>query len=316
MRSPSSSRGSRCGGRVAGSPWSWLAAAVALLAPGCSVILGANHPYYEVAAGGAGGMAATTSAEASSASAGGSSDGGGGAASASASTTATASASTATASSSSSGTGGAVNDTCWHGEPADPGGSDPCGSSSVAVLADNFNDNLVSPLWAVYQIGSGTAAEVNHRVEVTIPGALNKFAGFVSSMPYSLQGCHGSMAVLQSPQHPSTVTHLSFSPDPSSGADLVEVHQIGPWLKFAMVVGGVATDECTIPYLPIAHRYWRIREVGGDLLWETGSDGVAWVVQRREKAPAFVSSVRVDFGVIPIGADSPGTGIFDDFDLP
>jgi hypothetical protein len=208
-----------------------------------------------------------------------------------------------------------VNDTCWHGEPADPGGSDACGPSSVAVLADNFNDNMIGPQWAAYQIG-GTATEVNHRVEMTIPGAANKFAGFVSAMPYSLLGCHGSMAILQSPQHPSTVTHLSFSPDPSSGADLVEIHQIDKSLKFVMVVGGVATDSCTIPYLPIAHRYWRIRATAGDLLWETGSDGVAWVVQRREKAPAFASSVRVDFGVIPLGTDSAGTAIFDDFDLP
>jgi hypothetical protein len=307
VRPSSSSRGSSSAGIVARPSRAWIAGLAVGLASGCSVILGADRAYYDVGAGGSGGASATTSAASSSASAGGSSNGGGGASSASAST--------ATASSSSAGTGGAVNDTCWHGEPADPGGTDPCGPSSVAVLADNFNDNLVGPLWGLYQI-SATAMEVNQRVEIAIPGAPGKFAGFVSVNAYSLLGCHGSLAILQSPQHPSTVTHLSFSPDPSSGADLVEVHQIGKLLKFAMTVGGVATDDCSIPYLPITHRYWRIREFGGDLLWETGSDGVAWIIQRREKAPAFVSSVRVDFGVIPIAADSAGVGIFDDFDLP
>jgi hypothetical protein len=287
----------------------WVALLGAELASGCSVILGADKGYYEVADGGGGSVGATTgtstSVAASSASSGGS---GGGVASSSAS-------SSAASSSSSAGTGGAVNDTCWHGEPADPGGSDPCSGSAVNALADNFNDNQVSPLWAPYQI-SATAQEINHQVEIVVPGPINKFAGFVSASAYSLLGCHGSMAILQSPQHPSTVTHLSFSPDPSSGADLAEVQQIGKSLFFVMVVGGVATDPCKIPYLPVAHRYWRIREIGGDLLWETGPDGVAWTIQRREKTPAFASSVRVDFGVIPIAADTMGTAIFDNFDLP
>jgi hypothetical protein len=197
----------------------------------------------------------------------------------------------------------------------DPGGSDPCGPSSVAVLNDNFNDNILGSLWGVYQV-NGTAQEVNHHAEISVPGPLNKFAGFVSANAYSLLGCHASIAVLQSPQHPKTVAHMSLSPDPSSGADLVEVQQIDKSLYFVMVVGGVATDACQIPYLPIAHRYWRIRETGGELLWETGQDGVAWTVQRRAKTPAFVSSVRVDFGVIPVGNDVAGVGIFDDFDLP
>jgi hypothetical protein len=285
----------------------------ALLGSGCSVILGADRGYYEVDGGGSGGAGSATTAvsstaeASSSASAGG---GGSGAASSSAS-----SASSASGASSSSGAGGAVNDTCWHGEPADPGGVDPCGPSSIAVLNDNFNDNMFGPLWGLYQI-NGTAQEINHRVEIAVPGPPGKFAGVVSVNAYSLLGCHGSIAVLQAPQHPSTVTHMSFSPDPSSGADVVEVQQIGKSLSFVLVVGGVATDPCTIPYLPIAHRYWRIREIGGFLLWETGSDGVGWTVQRREKTPAFVVSVRLDFGVIPVAADVAGVGIFDDFDLP
>ena len=282
----------------------WAATLVALLVPGCSAILGADLGYYEVGAGGSG--AGTTTGTTSTAAVSSSSSGGGGGAS---------SAGTSAASSSSSaGTGGAVNDTCWHGAPADPGGSDPCGPSSVAVLADDFT-TTVGPLWVAYQIG-GTAQVTGQAVEITIPGQPNKFAGVISTMAYSLLGCHGGLAVVQSPQHPSTVTHLSFSLDPSSGADLVEVQQIGQSLSFVMVAGGVATEACTIPYLPIAHRYWRIRELGGDLLWETGKDGVAWTIQRREKTPAFVASVRVDFGVIPLAADLMGKGIFDNFNVP
>ena len=263
------------------------------------MILGADRGYYEVGVGGSGGGSATTatsSAEVTSAS-----SAGGGPSTSSAS--------------SSAGTGGALNDTCWHGDPADPGGADPCGPSSVAALVDDFNDDLIGPLWGVYQI-SATAQEINHHVEIAVPGAPGKFAGFVSATAYSLLGCHGSIAVVQSPQHPSTSTHLSFSPDPSSGADLVEVQQIGGSLRFVMVVAGLTTEACQIPYLPVAHRYWRVRERGGDLLWETAPDGVAWTVHRREKTPPFVASVRVDFGVIPVAADLAGTGIFDDFDLP
>ena len=286
----------------------WAVAVGVLLGSGCSLLLGGDRSYYEVDAhgsGGAGGGATTASSTdvSSASSTGGGASGGGGPG-----------ASTSSASSS-TGTGGAVNDTCWHGEPADPGGVDPCGPTTVGVLADNFNDNMIGPLWGVYQI-SASAQEVNHQVEIAVPGAPGKFAGFVSASAYSLLGCHGSIAVLQSPQHPSTITHLSFSPDPSAGTDLVEVHQVDKSIRFVMVVAGLTTQACEIPYLPVAHRYWRVREKGGDLLWETSPGGVTWTVQRREKTPPFVASVRVDFGVIPVAADLAGTGIFDDFDLP
>jgi hypothetical protein len=185
----------------------------------------------------------------------------------------------------------------------------------VSVLADDFNDNVVGPLWGIYEI-SGTAMETNHQAVVSIPGAPAKFAGFVSKNGYSLLGCHGSIEVVKAPQHPSTVVHLSFSPDPSSGADLVEVHQIDESLAFMLVTGGVATDDCVIPYLPAAHRFWRVRETGGHLLWETAPDGLTWTVQRREKTPAFASTVRVDFGVVPLAADLAGVGVFDNFDMP
>jgi hypothetical protein len=282
----------------------WAALAGALLASGCSVILGADKGYYEVGSGGGGASTATSSSVTASSTSSGTGGTGG-------STSST----SVTSSSSSSGAGGAPNDTCWHGDPADPGGTDPCGPMAVSVLADNFNDNQVGPLWGLYEI-NGTAMETNHQAVISIPGAPGKFAGFVSAIAYSLLGCHGAIEVVQSPQHPSTIAHMSFSPDPSSGADLVEVHQIDKSLVFVMVVGGIATPSCAIPYSPMAHRYWRIRETGGDLLWETAPDALAWTVQRREKAPAFVSSVRVDFGVIPIAADVAGVGIFDNFDMP
>jgi hypothetical protein len=185
----------------------------------------------------------------------------------------------------------------------------------VSVLADNFNDNVVGPLWGLYEI-SATAMETNQQAVVSIPGTPAKFAGFVSKFAYSLLGCHGSIEVVKAPQHPFTVVHLSFSPDPSSGADLAEVRQIDNTLAFSLWTGGVPTKDCVIPYLPSAHRFWRLREAGGYLLWETAGDGKTWTVKRREKTPAFASSVRVDFGVIPLAADQAGVGIFDNFNMP
>ena len=298
--SPSSAR-SRNGAVFAGPRWAIARSSALLgaLASGCAALLGVDKSYYEVGAAGGG---ATTGPSSSAVASGG---GEGGAPLDF----------TTTSSSSSAGTGGAPNDTCWHGEPADPGGTDPCGATTLAVLADNFNDNQVGPLWGVYTI-NGTALEMDQQAVVSVPGGPGKFAGFVSKEAYSLLGCHGSIEVVQSPQHPSTDVHLSLSPDPSVGDDLAEVRQIDKSLAFSLVVAGVATDDCVIPYLPTAHRYWRVREIGGDLLWETAPDGTTWTVRRRAKTPAFASAVRVDFGVIPIAPDLAGVGIFDNFNLP
>lgn len=314
MRQPPRSPGSgneAISGRSIRAARRWAALLGALLASGCSAILGTDRDYYEATTGstGVGGTSAVTSTSASTgastdtSTSTGTSSGGG------------SSTSSGSSASSSSGSGGAVNDTCWHGDPADPGGTDPCGPGAVNVLADDFNDNVVGPLWGVYEI-SATAMETNQQAVVSIPGAPAKFAGFVSKYGYSLLGCHGSIEVVKAPQHPSTVVHLSFSPDPSSGADLAEVRQIDKSLAFSLVTGGVGTDDCVIPYQPIAHRFWRLRETGGQLLWETAPDGKTWTVQRREKTPAFASTVRVDFGVIPLAADLAGVGVFDNFDMP
>jgi hypothetical protein len=279
----------------------------ALIAPGCAAILGANKSYYEVDGGG--GSAATTLPEPTSSAVTSGGWGGSGGSGGAPFDVTTASAT------SSAGTGGAPNDTCWHGDPADPGGVDPCGATTLAALADNFDDNQVGPLWTVYTI-SGTALEMDQHAVVSVPGGPGKFAGFVSKAAYSLLGCHGAIEVVQSPQHPSTVVHMSLSPDPSIGDDLAEVRQIDKSLAFSLVVGGVATDDCVIPYSPISHRFWRVRETGGYLLWETTPNATAGTVQRRAKTPPFAAAVRVDFGVIPIAADLPGVGIFDNFDLP
>jgi hypothetical protein len=74
----------------------------------------------------------------------------------------------------------------------------------------------------------------------------------------------------------------------------------------------------SVLYDPAQHAWWRIRESGGTLFWETAPDGKAWVVQAQLSALPFaidVLDVDVMSGTYQSQA-SPGQSHFDNLNLP
>lgn len=72
-----------------------------------------------------------------------------------------------------------------------------------------------------------------------------------------------------------------------------------------------ATSDVALDYDPLAHAWWRIREAGGRVLWDTSPNGSAWVNRR-------VAARTMDVGdlTLAIAADAVadasgfGTGMF------
>lgn len=70
----------------------------------------------------------------------------------------------------------------------------------------------------------------------------------------------------------------------------------------------------SVAYDAVAHRWWRVRESGGTIFWETSPDGAAWTTQVSWASPyAAPTASQVYMGSGYFGAD-PGAGSFAEFD--
>lgn len=74
----------------------------------------------------------------------------------------------------------------------------------------------------------------------------------------------------------------------------------------------------SVLYVPVQHRWWRIRESANTLYWETSPDGKAWLVQT-ELSPTPIPTDALDVYVGSNGwSQHPGPGVstFDNLNLP
>lgn len=272
-------------------PLRYVIAALALTAPACVQILGADQHYYTVDAGTGG------SPESTSSSAGGS----GG--------TPTSTTSTSTTTSS---TGGSFP--CGTPVTAPDG---PCGAGTIGMLQDNFDDNMTGMLWATYAIPATeiSVAEQNQGVFINAAGKANTFAGYVSQSLYALASCQASIEVKTAPAGADASTHFSFSPDPSTQKDVLEINVRNGQLFLRKVVSGVETSH-GIPYDPVCHRFWRFREASGIIYSEASPDGHTWVELGHDASPTTVSGGKIDFGVyVFTDTAQPLTALFDNFNV-
>lgn len=81
-------------------------------------------------------------------------------------------------------------------------------------------------------------------------------------------------------------------------------------------VGGVDDDRFFV-YNPDRHKWFRIREAGGVIYWETTANGVSWTIQREKETTLDVSSVMIGwFGGFWDTEVDPGVVKIDNFNIP
>lgn len=79
---------------------------------------------------------------------------------------------------------------------------------------------------------------------------------------------------------------------------------------------GMPQVATTVPYDPVAHRWWRIRESAGSVHHETSADGMSWSVQQSVSTPDYVANSAVGIGrVSESNSATPGTTVFDRFNV-
>lgn len=81
-------------------------------------------------------------------------------------------------------------------------------------------------------------------------------------------------------------------------------------------VAGVNSDT-SVAFKPLLHKWFRLRHGSGKVYWEASRDGATWSVLRSKTPALAVNSLYVHLTTGFYGTEpSPGTVIFDNFNLP
>ncbi|MFJ8049801.1 hypothetical protein [Streptomyces luteogriseus] len=206
----------------------------------------------------------------------------------------------------------------------------------IGELADTFDDGVVDTgKWpSNYNTGGGgDPTEAGGRARVACDTG---FSAFTSDNTYTLADSH-AWVEMYPPAAGGAATEAwaqLLIASSTSGTDAIaEVNAVTGDLTLAVRTGYFDPAATILTYNPVAHRWIRIREFGGNLLFDTSPDGLTWTNQRTTASPAWVGDADLEIQLIahrdsgtPDVAEfdnfnvTPSTAVFadltDDFDAP
>jgi len=219
------------------------------------------------------------------------------------------------AASSSSGSGGAgASGGAGGGGQGTGGRVGGCPPDGIALVQDDFDNGVLDATWTN---GSNAGIQISETggelvIDIT-PDPTAEVYGDVESAVHTMTDCGIVVHVTQAPVLASggilAVTPVSD--------DRLEMSTSGTDLGFMYWIGGAVTFVGFIPYDPVAHAWWRLRESAGITYWETSPDGKAFKTEASIPTPMPVQSMYVAlFGDAAASSAAPDEIRFDDLNLP
>ena len=175
------------------------------------------------------------------------------------------------------------------------GGGAPGVWCKASSFTDDFDDGVTDPIWdRSWADAACTMGETGGDLVLDLgPNAL-AYCGYLSSKSFDLTG---DALAFEVPQMVAPVAgaeaYARMEVDDENGLEFV---QGGGTLSFRREVAGSVAVLASVQYDSNAHRWWRFREAGGTVYWETAPDGAAWVVRAQASAPMPVTALDVVLG--------------------
>lgn len=177
----------------------------------------------------------------------------------------------------------------------------PCGA--IVLVDDDFEDGVTGADWRLFAHDGITTVEETGRVHVRLAASVDapRYGGY-ETMP--ARDLTGFCTTLDVAVVPSTTTDALAFVKIIAGAREVEILESAGLLYARTWDTGVITNIADVPYDPVAHRHWRIRDAGGSIRLEVSADGVAFTELATVTEPISFASAVVAFGA---GAYVPTT---------
>jgi hypothetical protein len=188
----------------------------------------------------------------------------------------------------------------------------PAGPPPVATLVDSFGGTSIDPArWTVTAAIDGTASESGGTLNLAPRSRSGNVQIVVDSAArYALTG---SVATVQVPQVVSGRCGVNnrFLLRYDAGNSLGFWFECGNLYAFTFV-NGVESLLQTLTYSSIAHKWWRLRESGGVVVWETSPDKATWTTAATAPVSSLfpIGSLTVTFDAYTYGGGlrNPGVG--------
>ncbi len=187
--------------------------------------------------------------------------------------------------------------------PEADGGVMAEGCGKTTLIADDFDDGIRDPIWRD-STGGPQLAEVDGVARISVTG--QGFAKYRSGLGYDLTDSYIAVEVprLQIFEQASALLGIDFRFPNGEEGKLRLRYKSGQLEGLFAVEGNQLTMFGAVPYEPVAHRWWRIRESGGTVYFEASANGSQWQRITSGPAPFALTHVQVRFMV---GSDDPTT---------
>lgn len=189
-------------------------------------------------------------------------------------------------------------------------------STLLTALQDDFDDGYIEPTkWAV----NGQISAVQEHfgaIRIVPPNGTAGFSGVNSIEAYSLAAAAAAVKVpAVTSSNSSMSTRMRLVIDASNE---LSIGKTGTNLRMTYEVAGVTTAQI-LAFNTVSHLFWRIREAGGTIYWETSADGVNWIARHSLANPfnpgqTAAMSVYLEAGSSGISSNQ-GEARFDNFNV-
>lgn len=186
----------------------------------------------------------------------------------------------------------------------------------IATLRDSFADNIQADAWsASFVTGSATKAETSGQFRATLPSSTagTHTAYYRTGTTYDFTG-GGFYINIDTMVATGVAAVASFEVSHASGDYVRWIQQSGT-LKAQKVLSGVATDLFTVTWSAATHKYLRIRESGGNILFDSSTNGTSWTNRATLALPFTVTDLLVQFGAQCGNIAAPGSFRLEDVNL-
>lgn len=187
---------------------------------------------------------------------------------------------------------------------------------SLSTLIDNFNDGTVGPDW-----GNAYGGVTESGGKAHVPCIAGAYAGYQTAYSWTMAGASFFVAVTAVPAA-STATEayasvyvnapgIGDNTDPLYGTRIgFLINTVTGLLKFASESAYFDAGATTVTYSAATHKFLRLRETGGNILWDTSPDGTTWTNRRTVATPAWVTA-SIDTCALDLSAHRDA-GVTDD----
>jgi hypothetical protein len=193
----------------------------------------------------------------------------------------------------------------------DGGGAPLIECGAIDLINDNFDDDMIAPIWTQFADGGGSVIESLGALNLAVGANTASDADYQSIYYYKLQNRSASVQIVDLPDLVNACQDFQLL---HSSGNAVLTRYVAGQIEFHKVVEGTSTLLAALPYDPLTHAYWRISSTDETVLWETSGDGIGWTTQTQASKSALFEldymRVRLELDNHSATADN---GAYDDF---